>query len=107
MRDRRHPSYKTYQARTKAGRAWIEKILDCAASDVEKVEIDLVSDQVEKSTIPLTLLRQFIGIDGKDAALYEVSDCQFVYLTSGSLFGHTKYVIRTYAFDPTDLPEIK
>jgi len=104
--DMRHPSSKTYLAKNKAGRAWIEKILDCTTS-IEKIQIDLVSDQVEKSTIPLTLLRQFIGIDGKDAAIYEVSDNQFVYLTSGSLFGHTKYVIRTYPFDPTGLPEIK
>ena len=101
----RHPNYRTYLARTKAGRAWINAILDGATS-VTKIEIDLVDDDRSSEKIPVDLLRKFIEIDGRDAALYQVSGNEYVYLTGGSRFGTTKYVIRTYAFDVTDLPEI-
>jgi hypothetical protein len=102
----RHPLYKTYLNRNKAGRAWITTILDSATS-VTKVEIDLVSDERTSEKFPVDLLRKFIfEIDGRDACVYEVSPNEFVYLSGGNRFGATRYVIRTYAFDVTDLPEV-
>lgn len=96
-----------HKARTKAGRAWIAKILDCTTS-VDKVEIDNVTEQrTSLQAIPLSLLRGFIEIDGRDAVLYEVTPNEFVYISGAAGRYVTKYVLRTYPFDPSDLPEIK
>ena len=104
--NKRHPLYKTHLARNKAGRAWITKILDSATS-VFKIEIDFVSEERTSEKFSVDLLRQFIfDIDGKDAAVYEVRPNEFVYITAGGRYGATKYVIHTYAFDVSDLPEV-
>lgn len=95
-----------YKARTKAGRAWIAKILDCTTSIVQ-VEIDVVTDERTQSTLSVDLLRQFIEIDGRDAVLYEISDNTFVYLWGRPGRHVTKCILRTYPFDPTGLPVIK
>lgn len=96
-----------YKARTKAGRAWIAKILDCTTS-VDRIEIDNVTEQRASLTaIPLALLRKFIETDGRYAVLYEVTPNEFVYITGATGRYVTKYVLRTYPFDPTGLPEIK
>lgn len=95
-----------YKARTKAGRAWIAKILDCATS-VVRVEIDNVADTRQETEIPVELLRKFVEIDGRDAVIYELTENDFVYISGAAGRHVTKYVLRTYPFDPTDLPVIK
>lgn len=95
-----------YKARTKAGRAWIAKILDCATYAV-RVEIDNVADTRQETEIPVALLRKFVEIDGRDAVIYELTDTDFVYISGAAGRHVTKYVLRTYPFDPTGLPVIK
>jgi hypothetical protein len=97
-----------YKARTKAGRAWIARILD-SATYVTRIEIDNVTDARTRSTIPVELLQRFVEIDGRDAVIYEIDDTAFVYVNvSGASGRHvTKYEIRTYAFDASDLPEME
>jgi hypothetical protein len=97
-----------YRARTKAGRAWIAAILD-AATTIRRIEIDNVTnDHRAANAIDVALLRQFIETDGRTAVLYEISDNEFVYLSGGATERYvTKYVVRTYAFDASDLPAIK
>lgn len=95
-----------YKARYKSGRAWITKILDCATT-VVRVEIDNVLDTRQETEISVELLRKFVEIDGRDAVIYELTDNDFVYISGAAGRHVTKYVLRTYPFDPSDLPEIK
>jgi hypothetical protein len=76
-------------------------------TSVVKVEIDNVTDERTQSTISTELMRKFVEIDGRDAVLYEISDNTFVYLSGAAARHVTKYVVRTYAFDASDLPAIK
>lgn len=99
-------NFPTYKARTKAGRAWIAKILD-SATLVVRVEIDNVADTRQETALPVELLRKFVEIDGRDAVIYELTETDFVYISGAAGRHVTKYVIRTYPFDPTDLPDIK
>lgn len=96
-----------YKARTKAGRAWIAAILD-ASTRVMKIEIDNLTDERTSSAFPVQLLRGFIEIDGRDAVLYQIAPNEYVYMHGGASCRYvTKYVIRTYAFDVSDLPEME
>lgn len=96
-----------HKARNKAGRAWIAAILD-GATRITKVEIDNLTDARTQDTFPIALMRQFIEIDGRDAVIYELRADTFVYLSSGTSGRYvTKYVIHTYAFDVSDLPEME
>ena len=95
-----------HKARNKAGRAWITAILD-GATRITRIEIDNITDKrKEHHSFPIDLLRRFVEIDGRDAVIFEVSANEFVYLT-GSDRQVIKYVIRTYAFDVSDLPEVR
>jgi len=104
-----------HKARNKAGRAWIAAILD-AVTRIDKIEIDNITDVRTTQVWAVTgsadarvkLLRGFIEMDGRDAVLFEIADTEFVYLTSGTSGRYvTKYVIQTYAFDVSDLPEME
>ena len=93
-----------HKARNKAGRAWIAAILD-AVTRITRVDIDNITDKrEERASFPVELLRRFIEVDGRDAVIFEISANEFAYLT-GTAHRATKYVIRTYAFDVSDLPE--
>jgi hypothetical protein len=98
-----------YKARTKAGRAWIAAILD-ATTRITKVEIDNLTDERTEHAepFPVALMRDFIEIDGRDAVLYDLGSNLFVYFcpSPGGRYV-VKYVIRTYAFDVSDLPEME
>lgn len=93
-----------YSAKTKAGRAWISKILE-SATRVSKIEIDLLTEERTSEEFPIELLRQFIEIDGRSAVLHQIENLEYVYLMGAPYSQYvTKYVIRTYAFDVSDLP---
>jgi len=98
-----------YKARTKAGRAWIAAILD-GATRITKVEIDNLTDErtEDAEPFPVALMRQFIEIDGRSAVLYDLGGNLFVYFCPNPGGRYVvKYVIRTYAFDCSDLPEME
>ncbi|MGN6108090.1 MAG: hypothetical protein ACTHU0_23485, partial [Kofleriaceae bacterium] len=95
-----------YKANTKAGRTWIDKIL-ASAERVHKVEIDLVTDKRSAiSNVPIGLVRRLIEIDGRKAVLYGLGSCTYVYLATAEGRTSVRFEIRTYAFDPNDLPDI-
>lgn len=92
-----------HKARTKADRARIAKILDRVVS-VTKIDVDIVTDQRTSQAIPLSLLRGFVEIDGRDCVLYQVTPDEFVYLGAGGRGRYvTKYVLRTNSPELVDL----
>lgn len=94
---------KQHSAKKKAGRQWIAAIVD-GATRVFQVEIDLITEERTEKEIDLALFRGMVEIEGRTLVLHEVTGNEFVWLQGGVMFAK-KLVIRTYAFDVTDLPE--
>ncbi len=93
---------QSYRANTKAGRAWINTIV-ASATHVTRIDIDLITDSRTSEDVDRDLFTKIIAIWGKDVCLFETGDNEYVWVR-GTTLGAEKYVIRTYAFDPTDLP---
>lgn len=98
--------YVRYSARTKAGRAWIAAILDGATAFYVQSYNGITGESSLEERRDLSLLRRLAEVDGKGLVIYEVKPLEYVFVGNGGGTGITRYVIRTYAFDVTDLPEV-
>lgn len=97
---------RTLSAKTKDGRAWIAAVLE-AATSIVKIDFDLVTDtRALQSTVSADLIKRFVEIDGRRARLYETAPREYIYLVASNDRYVTRYILRTYAFDVSDLPEI-
>ena len=105
-----------YKNSTKAGRAWVAKLLD-AATTVFAREIDLVTDKHTDRTVwrdmsngrepmPAQLRRVF---EARDVIVYapngEQSRDYTVVMNSGRIA--TRFVLTVYAFDASGLPHVE
>ena len=98
--------YIRHSARTKAGRAWITAILDSATAFYVQTYNAITGESSLEERRDLALLRRLAEVDGKGLVIYEVKPLEYVFIGNGGGAGITRYVIRTYAFDVTDLPEV-
>lgn len=96
---------RTLSAKTKDGRAWIAAVLE-AATSIVKIDLDLVTNTRTQSTVSADLIKRFVEIDGRRARLYETAPREYIYLVASNDRYVTRYILRTYAFDVSDLPEI-
>lgn len=87
----------THSARTKAGRAFIERVLSYATK-INRVEIDNVTDERKHvDAVSIDLVRKFIDIDGRAAEIFEVEPTRFVYFIGASVRHVTRFTIHTVA----------
>lgn len=102
-----------FRGSTKAGRAWIEAVLAAATSVVAR-ERDLITDSVTSRELWRDTTN---GREGMPATLRAILADRYVemydigkgtyYVLSNTTRVVIRYEILTYAFDCSDLPEVK